>query len=234
MSATTQRDSSSGPPQGPQQSQQPPRWSEIEDKILKEAVARYGVNHWEDVARTIWTRKTAEECRARWAELVPVLYEGLVRRESTREQRRTRSVTVSAVASGASMSCQDDMKSQIQEPVPSCLALAPAPAPIAFPAQEQQGAGEKLPPNRADGNATGNTPLAPLSPTVEGSLPLLASESARTRRNTEPAQPFHATPVSRGRGGGEREWLAPHPLMRGRQRNTPTSSRDSSTLGKKG
>ncbi|KAK6948857.1 hypothetical protein Daesc_008928 [Daldinia eschscholtzii] len=214
MSATTPRDSSSGPTHGPQRSS---RWSEIEDNILKQAVAQYGVNHWEDVAKMIWTGKSAEECRAGWAELVPVLYEGLARRESALEQRRTRSITVSAVAPGTSISRQGGKNSQ----------------PLSLPAQERQELEEALPLTRAKGNAKFSTEPSspvPLTPTEDSQSPPLASASARNRRNTEPARPFRTKSVSCGRGEGEREWFAPHPLMPGRPRNTPTSSRDNSTF----
>ncbi|KAI1804271.1 hypothetical protein F4811DRAFT_571452 [Daldinia bambusicola] len=242
MSAPTNEGlSSSGPTRGPRQSQQPVHWSEIEENILKEAVARYGVSHWEDVAKMIWTGKTAEDCRAHWAELVPVLYEGLVRRESAREQRRTRSITVSAVGSARSTSRQGDKTSQATRPAPSRPAPASTPmlpsGPASASAQERQGTAGDMASNQADGNIAGIThpaaSLVPLPPTGESPLSPLGSASARIRRNTEPARPFHATPASRGKRTGEREWLAPHPLMPGRRRNTPASSRDSSAPRKK-
>ncbi|KAI8956963.1 hypothetical protein F5Y11DRAFT_364479 [Daldinia sp. FL1419] len=186
---------------GPRQS---PCWSEIEDKILKHAVARYGVSRWDDVAKTIWTRKSAEECRARWAELVPVLYEGLARRESIQEQGRARSTTLPTASTSVSASEQDDQSSRLRLP----------------PTEGQEG-GDSVTVNTEPSSPT------PLTPTTE-SPPSLTSASARTRRNTEPGtRPLRAKSMPRGRGE-EREWLAPHPLMPGRPRKTSTPSRDTS------
>ncbi|KAI5865691.1 hypothetical protein GGS23DRAFT_350740 [Durotheca rogersii] len=38
----------------------PPRWSEVEDGILKEAVARHGVCRWSEVAKLIWTKDAGD------------------------------------------------------------------------------------------------------------------------------------------------------------------------------
>ncbi|KAF3069851.1 hypothetical protein GL218_07826 [Daldinia childiae] len=233
MSAKPPKEASPGPNHSPQQPSA--RWSEIEDRILKQAVARHGVSHWDDVAKMVWTRKSAE-CRARWAELVPILYQGLARRESALEQRRTRSITVSAVASSATMpqpqqgdddDDDDDETPQTQTP----------PLPI----QGQLRPKGELPPTRVEGTAKFNTEPSspssptPLTPTTESPLPPpLSSTSARNRRNTEPGErPFRAESTSRGRREERRQWLAPHPLMPGRPRRTPTSSRDTSTFKNK-
>ncbi|KAI0105992.1 hypothetical protein F4814DRAFT_452369 [Daldinia grandis] len=197
------------PPRAEHNPPQPPRWSDIEDRILKQAVARHGVSHWDDVARAVWTRKSAEECRARWAALVPVLYQGLARRESALEQcRRGRSVTVSAVASSASMPGQGDGDASSPTlPLPRA-----AEGSVKFHTEPSS-----------------PTPLA--TPTAESPSLLLSSASARNRRNTEPGErPLRTGSASRGRGEEGREWLAPHPLMRGRPRRTPTSSRDTSVF----
>ncbi|KAI1772004.1 hypothetical protein F4818DRAFT_454197 [Hypoxylon cercidicola] len=77
-----------------------PRWSEIEDKILKQGVAQHGVDNWEEVAKMIWTRKDAEQCRARWAELVPILHDEMARGEAAGGRtRRERSRTSPAATS---------------------------------------------------------------------------------------------------------------------------------------
>ncbi|KAI1655320.1 hypothetical protein F4813DRAFT_391742 [Daldinia decipiens] len=223
MSAKLPEEASPEPEPSPQQSSS--RWSQIEDRILKQAVARYGVSHWDDVAKMVWTRRSAEECRARWAELVPILYQGLARRESALEQRRTRSITVSAVASSASIPQQENDESSQTPPLPI---------------QGRPGSKGELPLARVDGNAKFYTePSSPSSPTPltympESPSPPLSSASARNRRNTEPGQrPFRAESMSRGRREDRREWLAPHPLMPGRPRRTPTSSRDTSAFKSK-
>ncbi|KAI0007204.1 hypothetical protein F4779DRAFT_619827 [Xylariaceae sp. FL0662B] len=72
---------------GPSSSRQAGRWSEIEDQLLKEGVRRHGVNEWGSVASLIWT-KSAPECRARWAELVPVLHEQMQEQEAEEVIRR--------------------------------------------------------------------------------------------------------------------------------------------------
>ncbi|KAI2782669.1 hypothetical protein F4815DRAFT_462228 [Daldinia loculata] len=226
MSANMPEEASPEPEHNPQQPSS--RWSEIEDRILKQAVARYGVSRWDDVAKMVWTRKSAEECRARWAELVPILYEGLARRESALEQRRTRSVTVSTVASSASISRRGHDES-FQTP----------PLPI----QGRLGLKGELPLTRVEGSAKlctePSSPYSPssptpLTPTMESPPPPLSSASARNRRNTEPGErPLRAESISRGRREERREWLAPHPLMPGRPRRTPTSSRDTSAFKRK-
>ncbi|XXH06056.1 component of the polarisome [Hypoxylon texense] len=55
------------------------RWSEIEDNLLKTAVERHGVDAWGKVAQMVWFRNPAQ-CRARWAELVPLLHDEVARR----------------------------------------------------------------------------------------------------------------------------------------------------------
>nr|POE74049.1 pre-mrna-splicing factor cef1 [Quercus suber] len=42
-------------------------WTNIEDEILKAAVSKYGLNQWARVA-SLLARKTAKQCKARWAE----------------------------------------------------------------------------------------------------------------------------------------------------------------------
>ncbi|KAI5925064.1 hypothetical protein F4810DRAFT_87102 [Camillea tinctor] len=84
-------------------------WSEIEDKILKEAVSRHGVNQWDGVARLIWT-KSADECRARWAELVPVLHEHLAEKAAALGRRH--STTPSPYCSSSDSDDDDDNYNQ--------------------------------------------------------------------------------------------------------------------------
>ncbi|KAI1334634.1 hypothetical protein F5Y15DRAFT_286933 [Xylariaceae sp. FL0016] len=76
MSSTT----SNTPRLGPQQPRSPgfqrrDSWSEVENQILKKAVERHGVSKWDAVAKMIWTGKSPEACRARWAQLVPQLHD---------------------------------------------------------------------------------------------------------------------------------------------------------------
>ncbi|EME40556.1 hypothetical protein DOTSEDRAFT_74195 [Dothistroma septosporum NZE10] len=42
-------------------------WTNIEDEILKAAVSKYGLNQWARVS-SLLARKTAKQCKARWAE----------------------------------------------------------------------------------------------------------------------------------------------------------------------
>ncbi|KAI6082465.1 hypothetical protein F4821DRAFT_281756 [Hypoxylon rubiginosum] len=56
------------------------KWSETDDNILRKAVADYGVNNWDNVAKMLWTRKDAKQCRARWAELAPILQARMARK----------------------------------------------------------------------------------------------------------------------------------------------------------
>ncbi|KAI1638384.1 hypothetical protein F4809DRAFT_260995 [Biscogniauxia mediterranea] len=89
-------------------------WSEIEDKILKEAVSRHGVNQWDGVARLIWT-KTADECRARWAELVPVLHENLAEQAAALSRRH--STTPSPYYSSSDEEEDDDDNSKTKNTI---------------------------------------------------------------------------------------------------------------------
>ncbi|KAI1395438.1 hypothetical protein F4819DRAFT_189932 [Hypoxylon fuscum] len=175
-------------------------WSEIEDTILKRAVAQHGVNRWDDVARLIWSKGGADECRARWAELVPLLHDEIAGQGSddvTTPGRTRRSMTVSASTSGAAQ-----QESYFQLPPP------------ALPDQRQQ---------ILDADLIAKTvPSSPASlipslstPTAKPPLPPPPVPLGRTRSNTEP--PTRTVASSLPTSGGK-EWLAPHPLMPGRYR----------------
>ncbi|XDG08931.1 hypothetical protein ABKA04_008546 [Annulohypoxylon sp. FPYF3050] len=205
---------SNPPPQGRDPSPKTSsHWSEIEDNILKQAVARHGVSHWDDVAKLIWTKKSAEECRARWAEIVPLLHDGLARREQDLgHQRRKRSQTASA-----SVAHHGD--AEYFEPLPPPLIQRRK-----LPGLEEEPA---LGVDKGKSILQRHTePPTPIARAPSGRKPpysaLTAALNARGRRNTEPG----ARP--------EREWMAPHPLMPGRSRKQSVSqnkpvSRDQDT-----
>ncbi|KAI2618959.1 hypothetical protein GGS26DRAFT_602176 [Hypomontagnella submonticulosa] len=209
------------------------RWSEIEDDILKQAVALHGVNQWDDVARMVWTRKSAEECRSRWAELVPILHDSLARREYHLEQEqklRKRSMTASAATSDTSTTAFPYMPSsqRLEYILPSVRALG-RPVP-----------GTEYPfPNMSEAAGTAKSRTEPSSPTPASPLPAITipipipeplpstpEAAARSRRNTEPSArssppPYRST-VRPQRGAEQQqpqsERIAPHPLMPGRPR----------------
>ncbi|KAI1205577.1 uncharacterized protein F4807DRAFT_442206 [Annulohypoxylon truncatum] len=193
-------------------------WSEIEDNILKQAVARHGVSHWGDVSKFIWTKKSAEECRARWAEIVPLLHDGLAQREhDLGQQRRKRSMTASASVSEA---LQSDEATYFE----------PLPPPL-IRGWENPGLEESARSARGIQSAAKDTsdlqrhtePPSPSLRVPSATKPppssLTAALSARGRRNTEPGArpPQTATGSNVGERPG-REWRAPHPLMPGRSR----------------
>ncbi|KAI0383646.1 hypothetical protein F5Y04DRAFT_287321 [Hypomontagnella monticulosa] len=209
MSASTL----SNPSSGPEQTTKPPtRWSEIEDKILKQAVALHGVSHWEDVAKLIWTRKSAEECRARWAELVPILHETLARREYDIEQQkrnRKRSMTTSGSPASASTS-------YVLPPLP-CADLGDK---YSYAPTTSKAAGTAK--SRTEPSSPESESLLSMFP-VPASLPSSPGAAMRTRRYTEPdTRPSEQT--ARPRRGEPREQVAPHPLMPGRPRKTSAST----------
>ncbi|KAI1105558.1 hypothetical protein F4804DRAFT_303810 [Jackrogersella minutella] len=230
MSANSPKDPS---PRSEQDHKSSPRWSEIEDNILKQAVARYGVSRWDDVAKMIWTKKSAEDCRARWAELVPLLHDVLARQEYDRkqQQRRQRSMTVSASGSEASQR-QDATDFQ------------PLPPPILEQQTRGLPAEEEAAQSRARARPKTKSYTEPPSPdpqTLSATKPPLSSLAAvlpeRIRRNTEPgARPADTTASPRAKERPQQqqhEWLAPHPLMPGRPRNPSVSSRNTSTSSNK-
>ncbi|KAI0137759.1 hypothetical protein F4776DRAFT_623346 [Hypoxylon sp. NC0597] len=215
MSTNTSKDTSLGLHEEPKQSS---RWTEIEDSILKQGVARHGVSHWDDVAKMIWTRKSAEECRARWAELVPLLHDSLARRESDLEQyeHRKRSMTESASASKTSQ-CQEAAYFQ------------PLLSPVVK--EQKQESREEVTETtaHAKSNTRPSTPNSQVPPTIKpplsSGLAPTAVSALRSRRNTEPgARPCQTAASSSGEQ--KYEWLAPHPLMPGRFRNPSVSSRN--------
>ncbi|KAI2467095.1 hypothetical protein F4781DRAFT_433747 [Annulohypoxylon bovei var. microspora] len=214
MSANTPKDPSPGPAKSSKTS---PRWSEIEDNILKQAVARHGVSHWDDVAKLIWTRKSAEECRARWAEIVPLLHDGLARREQNLgQQRRKRSMTASASIPETS---------QHEE----TAYFEPLPPPLIRRRRGQGPEEESVQGVAGDmSNITAYTePPSPEPRTLSTRKPppssLTAALTSRSRRNTEPgARPSQTTASSPGEEH-QHEWLAPHPLMPGRFRKQSVS-----------
>ncbi|KAI1496381.1 hypothetical protein F5X99DRAFT_414152 [Biscogniauxia marginata] len=134
------------------------RWSEIEDKILKEAVSRHGVNQWDGVARLIWT-KSADECRARWAELVPVLHDNLA------EEAAALMAADPPPSSPPYYSSFDDEGREEEE--------------------QQQHQRHRRRERRREGAKTEG---APPSPTQDGTATGSSGTSARIRRNTEPSQ----------------------------------------------
>ncbi|KAI0599079.1 hypothetical protein F4775DRAFT_552812 [Biscogniauxia sp. FL1348] len=134
-------------------------WSEIEDKILKEAVSRHGVNQWDGVARLIWT-KTADECRARWAELVPVLHENLAEKAAALGRRH--STTPTPYYSSSDEEDDDDNHTSINTKAKNS---------IAHRRRERRA---------LDGAQTGEAQSSPATP-QDASL-------SRVRRNTEPSQ----------------------------------------------
>ncbi|KAI0880079.1 uncharacterized protein GGS22DRAFT_198395 [Annulohypoxylon maeteangense] len=204
------------------------RWSEIEDNILKQAVARHGVSHWDDVARLIWTKKSAEECRARWAEIVPLLHDGLAQREHDLGQRRKRSMTAFASVS----------ETPQNKNTPSFERLPP---PLI---QDRKGEEESTKTQSSVGfksNIQRHTePPSPSSRAPSTTKPppssLAVALTARGRRNTEPGvRPSQTAAESRNGERQGREWMAPHPLMPGRSRkqsisrNVAVSRNDDST-----
>ncbi len=44
-------------------------WKNVEDEILKAAVMKYGLNHWDRIS-SLLVRKSAKQCKARWYEWV--------------------------------------------------------------------------------------------------------------------------------------------------------------------
>ncbi|KAL7620871.1 Myblike DNAbinding domain-containing protein [Parahypoxylon ruwenzoriense] len=206
------------------------RWSEIEDSILTEAVARNGVSRWDDVARLIWTRN-ADECRERWAQLAPLLHDKFARRESNAagavEQckvRRSMTVSISPSASSSfSVSQEQEAYSQPPPLLPQ-QGWRLQPPPIyqqLWPRQEPR---EEVSP-RVHEPPSPFTPPTLSTPTVPTpsaqTLATMAVSVERTRRNTVPAsRAFRATATGRAAGveQPQREWLAPHPLMPGRPR----------------
>ena len=42
-------------------------WTNVEDEILKAAIAKYGLNQWSRVS-SLLTRKNAKQCKLRWQE----------------------------------------------------------------------------------------------------------------------------------------------------------------------
>ncbi|OTA68325.1 hypothetical protein K449DRAFT_461188 [Hypoxylon sp. EC38] len=217
MSSNTSKDPSSGLHEEPKPSS---RWTEIEDSILKQGVARHGVSHWDDVAKMIWTRKSAEECRARWAELVPLLHDSLARRESDLEQheRRKRSMTASASVSKT----------------PRRLEAASL-EPLLSPVVKEQNRESRVEVIETAAHVRSSTRPSTPTPQIPSTIkpPLSSSGSAptavstvRSRRNTEPvARPCQTAASSSGEQNNH-EWLAPHPLMPGRSRNPSVSSRN--------
>ncbi|KAI1094110.1 hypothetical protein F5B19DRAFT_447313 [Rostrohypoxylon terebratum] len=211
MSPSTSPQPPSGPGPSPETSS---RWSEIEDNILKQAVARHGVSHWDDVAKLIWTKKSAEECRARWAEIVPLLHDGLARREQDLgQQSRKRSVTASE------RSRHED--AEYFEPLPPPLIQRRK-----LPELEE----EPGPSTDDRGNSILQRHTEPPTPTSRAQparkppySALTAALNARGRRNTEPGVRPSQTPASPSGGRQEREWIAPHPLMPGRSRKSSVS-----------
>ncbi|KAI1374331.1 hypothetical protein F4677DRAFT_426867 [Hypoxylon crocopeplum] len=185
----------------------PRRWSEIEDKILKQAVALHGVSHWDDVAKLIWT-KSAEECRARWAEIVPLLHDNLARLESEDTQQQQQQLRKRSMTAAASLSSQ---------PSPLCI-------------QEQQEVGEGSTSRQTKGEIVFRSePPSPVlaasptspptrSPSVSPILEPAAILITRRRSNTEPAARPSSAASNPLAGEQNREWLAPHPLMPGRFR----------------
>ncbi|KAI1138029.1 hypothetical protein F5Y05DRAFT_413346 [Hypoxylon sp. FL0543] len=219
MCASEAKDPSPEPHEEPKP---PSRWTEIEDRILKQGVARYGVSHWDDVARLIWTRRSAEECRARWAELVPLLHDSLARRESRSEQqeRRKRSMTASAPI----------LKTTRHQEV---AYLEPPPrAALEQRKQElREGPIKTTAPAQPITELSSSTPQVPLTMKPQLSSPGPAQAAApalRSRRNTEPRVGAYQAVAGSGEEQKQREWLAPHPLMPGRFR-TPSVSRQTST-----
>ncbi|KAI0839320.1 hypothetical protein F5Y06DRAFT_295940 [Hypoxylon sp. FL0890] len=221
MSANKSKDPSPWLHEEPKRSS---HWTEIEDRILKQGVARHGVNHWDEVAKMIWTRRSAEECRARWAELVPLLHDSLARRESRSEQqeRRKRSVTTSASVSVLKTS-QHQEAAHFEPLSTSVLKLK----------QQRQESREEFTEITAqvESGTEPSTSTTEVPSTTITSLSSVGSAQAagpvsRSRRHTEPGVPSYQTAAGPSRGREQHEWLAPHPLMPGRSRNPSVSSRN--------
>ncbi|KAI1454860.1 hypothetical protein F4805DRAFT_300701 [Annulohypoxylon moriforme] len=210
-----------GPDSSPKTSS---RWSEIEDNILKQAVARHGVSHWDDVAKLIWTKKSAEECRARWAEIVPLLHDGLAQREHDLGRNRKRSMTASASISETPR--DEDMT--YFEPLPPPLIRERRKKEV----EEESSRNDQNVQNVIGDKSNFQRHTEPPSPspripptTKQPPTSLTAALTARGRRNTEPGvRPSQTATV--GSNDGERqkrEWIAPHPLMPGRSRKQSVS-----------
>lgn len=42
-------------------------WKNVEDEMLKAAVMKYGLNQWDRIS-SLFPKKTAKQCKARWME----------------------------------------------------------------------------------------------------------------------------------------------------------------------
>ncbi|OTB02647.1 hypothetical protein M426DRAFT_264278 [Hypoxylon sp. CI-4A] len=225
-----------------------PRWTEIEDKILKKAVSEHGVSHWDDVARMIWTRKSPDECRARWAELVPILYDEMALQNSVQElQRQGRQRSQTAYASVSSPSALKHQNSSYFLPLPS--PLLEQQYKEVYPNQPSK---EQLPSTSISNKGAPTSHTEPSSPFASASaststfaIPPVPSTIKRPPR--PPPLPPHeaitapAALLSRTRSHTapglrpevqQREWSAPHPLMPGRYRKSSAASSTKSLRGK--
>ncbi|KAI1384283.1 uncharacterized protein F4822DRAFT_440391 [Hypoxylon trugodes] len=210
-------------------------WSEIEDHILKQGVARHGVNHWDDVAQMIWTRRSTEECRARWAQLLPILHDDLARQESDlerqRQQHRNRSLTTPELNRSKSIEMNESVRVELP-----LLPLSPATQvePTEIVAEEASHRnGTRVIPRPRSPLPTSSAPIpipAPRPPLRRGTVEDDLQYHHRLRSFTEPGlrprPPSSIRPRLEQEPQQPRELLAPHPLMPGRHRKSSSSSRE--------
>ncbi|KAI4869735.1 hypothetical protein F4820DRAFT_365645 [Hypoxylon rubiginosum] len=222
------------------QEPKPPRWSEIEDKILKQGVARHGVNAWGKVAMMIWTRKDADQCRARWAELVPILHDEVARKEAARAKGplgRERSTTSPASTSTAprartyfepsSPSAAAEMARQL-ETAAGGFPQTPTPVPIRTKPEASSSSSSSRKSRTQPGTPLDESPpllnpllsppppfeMSPPSPPSHMPPPRPLHRSSTTTTMTTPTKSRFPSPLS---------LLSLAPLRRDRSKTAPTS-----------
>ncbi|KAI1761273.1 hypothetical protein GGR53DRAFT_525293 [Hypoxylon sp. FL1150] len=209
------------------------QWSDVEDNMLKQAVAQHGINNWDTVAKMLWTRKDAKQCRARWAELAPMLQAEAPRRgaSSGRARRRGRSTTLPAMASSSSGS-QRQRKTYFQ----------PSSSAAEMIRQIEAANGEVLhtPPMPIPMRSRRKLRKPLTQPTTPMDSPLLNPDDSPPSRTPPPPSPPPALPPRPLRmltappaiaaptttlAKRHPSWLSLLPTVRNRSQSVPTASR---------